>query len=118
MSKLLPAVIQKTGSGQPLPALITHAGGAAAFVWEEFFSGEIRNAHTRRAYIHAVRQFLAWAEGQGVETPVELRRITPGLVGQYIDQMGDASAPTRKQHLAALRGFFDKLVVMMASGGR
>lgn len=92
--------------GAALPALMASAGGAAAFVWEEFFSGEIRNAHTRRAYAHAVRRFLAWAEGQGLE----LVRITPGLVGQYLDQL-DASAPTKKQHLAALRGFFDKLVV-------
>jgi integrase/recombinase XerD len=111
MSELLLAVIQKTGSGQPLPALVANAGGAAAFVWEEFFSGEIRNAHTRRAYVHAVRQFLAWAEGQGVDTPVELHRITPGMVGQYLDQLADASAPTKKQHLAALRGFFDKMVL-------
>jgi site-specific recombinase XerD len=53
-----------------------------------------------------VRRFLAWAAGQGLELP----RITPGLVGQYIDQLA-GSIPTRKQHLAALRGFFDILVL-------
>ena len=36
--------------------------------------------------------------------------ITPGLVGQYFDRH-PGSIPTRKQHLAALRGFFDKLVL-------
>lgn len=92
--------------GEPLPALVEAAGGAAVFVWEEFFSGGIRNPHTRRAYAHAVRRFLAWAEGKGLE----LRSISPGLVGQYLDQL-DASIPTRKQHLAALRGFFDALVL-------
>jgi integrase/recombinase XerD len=102
----LPAVIEKPGEASSLPVLIQNAGGAAAFVWDEFFSGEIRNPNTRRAYTHAVRQFLAWAAGQGVE----LARITPGQVGQYIDQL-DASMPTKKQHLAALKGFFDKLVL-------
>jgi integrase/recombinase XerD len=105
----LPAVIKKPGAGAeplPLPALVEQAGGAAAFVWDEFFSGEIRNPNTRRAYAHAVRQFLAWAAGQGAG----LARITPGQVGQYIDQL-DASMPTKKQHLAALKGFFDKLVL-------
>ena len=108
-SDMLPATINQSGSGHLLPALIANAGGAAAFAWDEFFSGEIRNPHTRRAYTHAVRQFLAWASGQGVE----LHRITPGMVGQYIDQL-DASLPTKKQHLAALRGFFDKLVLRHA----
>ena len=41
---------------------------------------------------------------------VTLREVTPGLVGQYLD-WHPASVPTRKQHLAALRGFFDKLVL-------
>jgi site-specific recombinase XerD len=89
-----------------LPAIITIAGGGACFVWEEFFSGGIRNPHTRRAYAHAVRRFLAWCESQGLE----LGRISPGLVGQYLDQLG-GSVPTAKQHLAAIRGFFDALVL-------
>ncbi len=102
----LPAIAGKPGAGPALPALVQNAGGAAAFAWDEFFSGEVRNPNTRRAYAHAIRQFLAWAEGQGTG----LARITPGQVGHYIDQL-DASMPTKKQHLAALRGFFDKLVL-------
>jgi site-specific recombinase XerD len=96
----------RTGSGDGLPALVAAAGPAGAFVWEEFFSAGIRNAHTRRAYTHAVRQFLAWVEGQGVE----LARITPGMVGHYLDQLS-GRIPTKKLHLAALRGFFDALVL-------
>ena len=105
-SDMLPAIVEQPGSAKPLPVLIANAGGAAAFVWDEFFSGEIRNSNMRRAYAHAVRQFLTWAETQRAE----LARITPGQVGQYIDQL-DASMPTKKQHLAALKGFFDKLVL-------
>jgi site-specific recombinase XerD len=53
----------------------------------------------------AVKRFLAWAEGQGVELPA----ITPGMLGQYLVGLG-GSAAKRNLHLAALRGFFDRLV--------
>jgi integrase/recombinase XerD len=112
-TKNLPAVIEKPAPGPALPVIIQQAGGAAAFAWDEFFSGQCRNKHTRRAYAHAVRSFLAWPKLQGVE----LKHITPGLVGQYLDQLATghpprpASIPTRKLHLAALRRFFDQLVL-------
>lgn len=93
------------GSDGGPPAIVTNAGSAAVFVWEEFFCGEIRNAHTRKAYRHAVRRFLEWCDGRGVE----LTRIMPGVVGQYMDEL-PGSPPTKKQHLAAIRGLFDKLV--------
>src|SRR6516165_5127205 len=48
---------------------------------------------------------FAWDEGQGVE----LAAITPGLVGQYLVGLGGSPAK-RNQHLAAIRGFFDRLV--------
>src|SRR4051812_47961728 len=43
------------------------------------------------------------------ERELELRRITPGLAGDYIGQLA-GSAPTKNQALAALRHFFDALV--------
>ena len=89
-----------------LPALVAVAGPAARYAWEEFFQAGIRNPHTRRAYTHAVRRFLAWAESQGHE----LVRLTPGQVGGYLDGL-PGTIPTKKQHLAALRGFFDALVL-------
>jgi site-specific recombinase XerD len=79
--------------------------GAARFAWEEFFYAEHHNPHTQRAYQRAVRQFLGWCEGQGVE----LVAITPGMVGQFLVGLGGSPAK-RNQHLAALRGFFDRLV--------
>jgi integrase/recombinase XerD len=85
---------------------IAAAGPAAAFVWDEYFTAGIRNPHTRRAYTHAVRRFLAWAEAEGHE----LARLTPGMVGHYLDAL-PGTIPTRKLHLAALRGFFDALVL-------
>src|SRR5512135_467964 len=88
------------------PAIVKAAGRFAEFAWEEFFQAEIANAHTRRNYLHAVRQFLAWVEGRGLELP----RITPGDVGAYLQDLDRLSVPTKKLHLAALRRFFDRLV--------
>jgi integrase/recombinase XerD len=87
------------------PAIVKAAGKAAEFAWEEFFQAELANAHTRKNYMHAVRQFLAWVEGRGLELP----RITPADVGEYLQGL-DLAVPTKKLHLAALRRFFDRLV--------
>jgi len=87
------------------PGLIAAVGPAAGFAWDEFFSGQIRNRHTRVAYLHAVRQFLKWAEPHAAT----IDRITPGMVGGYFDQH-PSSVPTKKLHLSAIRAFFDVLV--------
>ena len=97
--------VPATGGGQSLPVLVERAGGAARFAWDEFFYAEHHNPHTQKAYMAAVKQFLSWCEGQGVELPT----ITPGMVGQYLVGLGD-SAAERIQHRAALRGFFGGLV--------
>lgn len=94
-----------TGSAPSLPALVERAGGAARFAWEEFFQGEIANAHTRKNYVQAIRQFLAWAQRQDLE----LLDITPGAVGKYFQEL-KVAVPTKKLHLAALRKFFDRMV--------
>jgi integrase/recombinase XerD len=97
--------VPATSGGQALPVLVERAGGAARFAWDEFFFAEHHNLHTQKAYMRAVKRFLAWAEGQGVELPA----ITPGMIGQYLVGLG-GSAAKRNLHLAALRGFFDRLV--------
>jgi site-specific recombinase XerD len=88
-----------------LPVLVERAGGAVRFAWDEFYFAERHNEHTRKANMAAVRRFLGWCEGQGVE----LATITPGQVGQYLAGLG-GSAAKRNLHLWALRGFFDRLV--------
>lgn len=89
-----------------LPAIVAAAGDGARFAWEEFFSGELPNSHTRAAYLRAVRRFLEWCQ----EGRSELHRITPGQVGAYLAGL-PVGVPTKKQHLAAIRRFFDRLVV-------
>lgn len=88
-----------------LPELVGDAGGAAGFAWEEFFLARIRNAYTRRMYLHAVRHFFHWLE----KYEVDLLHITPGLVGQYFDEL-TITTPSKKVYLAGIRAFFDVLV--------
>ena len=72
-------------------------------------SAKISNPHTRRAYARPVGRFLAWCEEQGIE----LRQVTPGLAGRFIEEL-PGSDPTRNLALAALRHFFDALVTCHA----
>jgi len=88
------------------PALVQRTGDAARFAWDEFVYGRLRNAGTRRAYLFAVRRFLAWCS----EREIELTRIAPAHVGRYMDVQPYATA-TKKLHLSALRHFFDELVL-------
>lgn len=90
-----------------LAEFLRRAGKGAIFAADEFFYGRIRNAHTRAAYLYAVKRFMGWCQERGIE----LVRITPKDVGQYLDGLRKkTSVPTSKQHLAGLRHFFDGLV--------
>ena len=103
--KASPVSVPAVGRQASLPVLVERAGGAARFAWDEFFYAEHHNPHTQKAYMRAVTRFLAWCEQQGVE----LTTISPGMVGKYLVGLGGTPAK-RNQHLAALRGFFDRLV--------
>ncbi len=72
----------------------------------EFFTASIRNRNTRMAYARAVKQFFDWCD----EHRLELQEIEAVTVAAYIEQLGNqASKPTVKQHLAAIRQLFDYL---------
>ena len=101
----LPIVVYSPGDAA-IPAVILTAGGAARFAFEEFFEGQIRNPYTRKAYLHSFRLFSDWCTRRGLE----LARVTPADVARFLDGLSVAS-PTRKLHLAALRRFFDALVL-------
>jgi site-specific recombinase XerD len=73
-----------------------------------FFTGQINNDHTRRAYMNATRRFAAWCASKSID---ELVAVQPFHVAAFIkDLQADVSPPTVKQHLAALRMLFDWLV--------
>jgi site-specific recombinase XerD len=82
---------------------------AAAKRFIEYFAANIRNVNTRRAYLHAVREFADWCALQGFHEIVD---IEPLHVAGYIEQLTERLAkPSVKQHLAAIRMLFDWLVV-------
>ena len=108
---LVPAVtgppVARTGSaGMTLPAVIVDAGPVAVERFLEFFAASVSNERTRSAYGRAVGQFLTWCAARGLG----LRAIAPLHVAAYI-RTHPGSAPTVKQHLAAIRVLCDWLVV-------
>jgi integrase/recombinase XerD len=98
-SPLLPAPL-------PVPAIIADAGDKASEHFLEFFAATIRNKNTRAAYVQAVAQFCRWCE----QHELRLAAIRPLHMSAYIEGM-NLSAPSVKQHLAALRGLFNWLVI-------
>jgi site-specific recombinase XerD len=91
-----------------VPVLIADAGEPASWRYVEFFTANIRNQNTRRAYARACGSFLAWCEKRGLTLP----HIRPHDVGAYIEALQDsASAPSVKQQLAAIRQLFDWLIL-------
>jgi site-specific recombinase XerD len=70
-----------------LPAVLQDAGKDTTDRVIEFFTAEIRNENTRKAYARAVRRFFRWAVEEDDRAPA-----------------------TVKQNLAALRRLFDFLV--------
>jgi len=109
----LPALTPRTTAamaapaGQLIPSLIADAGEQAAWRYIEFFTANIRNPHTRRAYARACSQFFAWCEDRGLT----LATIRPFDVAAYVETRQQThSAPAVKQQLAAVRMLFDWLI--------
>jgi site-specific recombinase XerD len=75
----------------------------------DFFSSHIRNRHTRRAYLEAVRQFAAFCAELGL---ADLAQVEAVHVAAFVErQLQTHSRPTVKLRLAALRMLFDWMVV-------
>jgi site-specific recombinase XerD len=90
-----------------VPALIADAGDPAALRYVEFFTANIRNPNTRRAYARACTSFFAWCDERGLT----LTTIRPHDVATYIEtRQLTHSAPDVKQQLAAVRMLFDWLI--------
>lgn len=112
MSDQLPAKVH-TGTiavqtdAHLVPALIADAGEQAAWRYIEFFTANIRNANTRRAYARACSTFFAWCEARGLT----LTTIRPFDVAAWVEELqATHSAPGVKQQLAAVRMLFDWLI--------
>ncbi|MGQ0443581.1 MAG: tyrosine-type recombinase/integrase [Beijerinckiaceae bacterium] len=91
------------------PSLVAAAGERASYRFFEFFTAQIRNPNTRRAYARAAMEFFDWLAARGV---TRLAAIGSVHVAAYIEQLQKArSAPTAKLRLAALRHLFDWMVI-------
>ncbi|MBA4066209.1 MAG: integrase [Isosphaera sp.] len=97
------------GRSPTAPPLVTAAGPAAAYAWEEFLTRHARNPETRRSYTRAVRRFLAWCG----DRDIPLAEVRPLHVSDYLDSL-PVAPPSKKLHLAALRALFDALVTRHA----
>lgn len=76
----------------------------------QFFTAEITNVHTRRAYVTAVREFIHHSRGVAASGRLDL--LTPLHVAGWVEAMKRTglSIPTIKGRLAALRRLFQYLV--------
>jgi site-specific recombinase XerD len=96
--------------------VVADMGDQAARRFIEFFVATISNRNTRLTYHRAVMQFFAWCDQHQVGALLD---IEPVHVAAYIASLEvsaggrtrEASKPTVKQHLAAIRMLFDWLVV-------
>jgi site-specific recombinase XerD len=96
------------GPGHAIPEIIATAGEDAVARFAEFFTANIRNANTRRAYFRNAASFLRWCEARGID---DLKLVKPIVVAAYVEELQLSLAkPSVKQHLASIRMLFDWLV--------
>src|ERR1700742_527803 len=92
----------------PLPAIIAARGPQAGRRFVEFFTANIRNPNTRKAYYRATTEFFDWCD----QARLGLLDIEPVHVAAWVEGLSrDFSPPTVKQWLAAVRMLFDGLVI-------
>src|ERR1700748_3645059 len=112
MTSQLPAVFLNTAIATTtettiVPALIAIEGDSAGWRYVEFFTANIRNPNTRRAYARACSRFFAWCGDRGLT----LTTIRAHSVATYIETLQEThAAPGVKQQLAAVRMLFDWLI--------
>ena len=114
---VLPALTEDDARGlaelriERFPLLIQRAGRPAWRSYINFFTAEIENDNTRAAYVRDVNQFLDACAQSGI---VELGRIEPVAVAAHLRhgaRLHGWSKTTRKRKLAAIRRFFDAMVL-------
>jgi hypothetical protein len=85
------------GGDSMAPALFVKEARAAERFWD-FFTANIRNRHTRRAYYNAICKFAEFRAERGVH---DLEYVKPIHVAGYVESLlSGFSKPTVKQHLA------------------
>ena len=86
------------GPGHAIPAIIATAGEDAVTRFFEFFTANIRNANTRRAYFRNALSFLRWCEARGITDLKLVKPIASPPTSRSCSR--PAKPPSVKQHLA------------------
>ncbi len=101
-------VVLLTAADAVVPAMIAARGQHAGRRFVEFFTANIRNPNTRKAYYRAACEFFDWCD----QARLGLLDIEPVHVAAWVEELGRRFAPpTVKQWLAAVRMLFDWMVV-------
>ena len=79
-----------------MPALIAASGARASYRFLEFFTANIRNPHTRRAYARAATEFFDWLAAKGVTQLADIaersrRHLHRGIAARAIRADREAS---------------------------
>lgn len=72
-----------------MPAIITGAGDKAVLSFVNYFTAEIPNANTRRAYLLAWRELGLWTESRGLR----LDEVRPFMVAAYREELAKRYHP-------------------------
>lgn len=76
-----------------VPTVVTDAGTKATRRYIEFFTAEIRNPRTRRAYAVAIGKFFTWC----ARHQLTLDGVGPVHVAAFVEQLGrEIAAPSVK----------------------
>ena len=109
-----------------VPALILELGADAAGRFLTYFTDNIRNVHTRRAYHRWVLYFFDWCDHQGLDfQAVQSFHVSAFIEGLLSDQAqnivpdkrdpGPYGKSSVKQALAAVRMLYDWLIIGQVS---
>lgn len=94
--------------GTYLPELVDAMPNSSRKRFVEFFTANIRNPNTRKAYMRATFDFMDWCAERGITA---LPAVQPVHVSAWIEDLGrNHSVPTVKLRLAAIRHLFDWMV--------
>jgi site-specific recombinase XerD len=76
-----------------LPALVAATGERASYRFFEFFTVNIRNPNTRRAYARAAHEIFNWLDRQRVTRLTEIASVH---VAAYIEELQKARSARRQ----------------------
>jgi hypothetical protein len=97
-----------------VPALIQAAGDKATNRFIEFFTANIRNPNSRRAYAQAVTRFCKWCDANGLT----LGQLTPFHVAAYIEGLCQRLATPSRYYVANRTGLPAASAEMLAKVAR